>query len=484
MLHLRTIKILILMLLPGLVRGQEVLYSKSYPFDLRGGDFSVIGKVAGKLYVYRGSNEGFFLDAYDDKMQPVATVLLDFFPKKIYETKFIATGNNSMLVLYQSIEEKNVVQFAAELDQNGRLLRGPIHIASERLGAFGNRYFASAVSKDKKRVMIYGVKLKGGDMSIEYYLLNEKLELLNKGKAAFRADNNLEHGDGIVSNEGRLYLPVYTPVGSKSYADQLWLLEIPGGTGSDLRVAEFQLNEQFTGGTYMEQDTTTGRIYIGGFYSDKKSGNLQGVLYAYYDINEAGYKNRRMIPFDEGMRLASGNGNKKRAFNDYRVRNIIVKNDGGFLLIAEDYFVSTRNSYASPFSYYYSYYYPGMSSSVREFHYNDLMAMSYDGEGKQEWKTFIRKNQYSLEDGGIFSSFGLLNTGGALGFLYNDFNSLRSSVQLASLEGTGDVKMQPLRKMQDDDADWLPRSGKQTGAREFVVPCMRRRQICFAKIVF
>jgi hypothetical protein len=36
----------------------------------------------------------------------------------------------------------------------------------------------------------------------------------------------------------------------------------------------------------------------------------------------------------------------------------------------------------------------------------------------------------------------------------------------------------------NDDPDWLPRSGKQVSAREIVIPCLRKRQICFAKVVF
>jgi hypothetical protein len=183
------------------------------------------------------------------------------------------------------------------------------------------------------------------------------------------------------------------------------------------------------------------------------------------------------------MRNATGGSSKKRAFNDHQVRQLIVKNDGGFLLISEDYFVTTRNSYSPGFGYY-SFYYPTMGATVREYHYNDIMVLSYNPSGQMEWDTFIRKDQYSQEDGGMFSSYALINTGGAIGFLFNDFNTSRSRVQLATMDASGRTDIHSLAPGDGQDADWLPRSAKQIAAREIIVPCLRKRQICFAKIVF
>jgi hypothetical protein len=244
---------------------------------------------------------------------------------------------------------------------------------------------------------------------------------------------------------------------------------------------ELQLNQMYAAGTYMKLDNNKDRIYIGGFYSAKKNGSYEGVLYTYYNLKTGTYESTRLIPFDEGLINSTGERNKKLAFNDYMVRNLIVKNDGGFVLIAEDFFISSRNTYSPGFGYY-SFYYPTMSSSVREYHYNDIMALSYDAEGQRQWKAFVRKDQYSQEDGGIFSSYALVNTGGTLGFLFNDFNSARSRIQLAVLDGDGKIAMQALSS--GEEADWLPRSAKQVASREIVVPCLHKRRICFAKIVF
>ncbi len=473
---------LVMLLCIGWVsRAQEVIYSPYQNFDFRSGEFSVVGKVNGVLYMYRGTPQACYLDAYNDQMERTATVVLDFFTGKIYDTKFI-TYQNQMIVLYQSVESGKVTLYAALLDDKGRLLKRPVVIDAAKQAFFGSyrSYFKIAVSEDKKKILAYETTQRNKSVNADCTWLDDQLTILSKCHTSFNTDNDLEVGEGLVHNDGTFFLPVYTPLGNRNYADQVWLLVLPQAE-KKFTPKELPLNNMFAAGTYMKLDNTNDRIYIAGFYSDKKNGSFEGVLYNYYNLKTGTYEPTRLIPLDEELRNNSGERNKKRAFNDYQVKNLIVKNDGGFVLVAEDFFISTRNSYNPGFGYY-SFYSPTMSSSVREYHYNDIMSLAYDAEGKRQWKAFVRKEQYSQEDGGMFSSYAMVNTGGALGYLFNDFNSTRSRVQLASVDDEGKVSMMSLNT--GADIDWLPRSGKQVSAHEIVVPCLHKRQICFAKIVF
>ena len=492
MINLRWIGVLLLTLLcSGGIRAQEVIYSPYERFDIRSGDFSVIGKIGDRIYTYRGGNDGFFLDAYNDSMEKMATVLLDFFPKKIYETRFV-NYPDKLLVLYQAIESNKVVQYAALLDQTGRLLKGPIQLTSEKTGIFGasGDYFSSAVSDDKKHILVYGIEESRNQLQLTGVWVDDQLADIKRGGATFKTDNSLTHREGILDNNGNFFLPAYTPTGTRNFADQLWLLSLTRG-GRRFYSKELPLNDLFATSTYMKLDNTNGRIYAGGFYSDKKNGNYEGVIYAYYDLNDSSWHNRKTIAFNEPLRNATGERNKRRAFNNYQVKQMVIKKDGGFVLIAEDFFVTTNSrmgAYGMPGSPYWGSYYGqygmGMPQQVREYNYDDILTLSYDANGTSEWNAFVRKSQYSQEDGGMFSSYGLINTGGSLGFLFNDFNTRNSRIQLATISADGKVNMQSLAQGTAADPDWLPRSGKQIGIREVIVPCLRKRQICFAKIIF
>jgi len=484
MLMMRWLKIIAFCLGVTNVSAQDVVYSPYEKFDLRSGDFSVIGKVGGRIYTYRSGSDGAFLHAYNDSMDKLATVMLDFFPKKIYETKFI-TYQNQILVLYQSVEGTKVTQHAALLDGMGRLLKGPLTLSTAKTGIFGpNRdYFSSAVSDDKKQIVIYGVEEKGKEIQMNAIWLDDQLGSIQRSGAGFRADNDLAYVEGLVDNNGNFYLPVFTPVGSKDLSDNLWVLSLPKGSRK-FNSRKIPLNDLYAGSITVKLDNTNNRIYTGGFYSDKRNGNYEGVLYSSYSLSDTTSQSNRYILFDERLRTETGERNTKRALNTFDVKQMIIKKDGGFVLIAEDFFISTRTTGPGWGGYYSTYYSPFMGQNVREYNYDDVLALSYDGEGNKQWHAFVRKSQYSQEDGGVFSSYALINTGGSLGVMFNDFNKRLSRIQLATIDSKGQVEMHSLAAGSDNDPDWLPRSGKQTGLKEVVVPCLRKRQICFAKIVF
>ncbi len=464
------------------VQAQEIIYSGFEDYDFQSGSYSVVGKVQDRLYVYRGSPaNGYYLDAYNDGMSRVATVVLDFFPEKSYDARFI-TYDDKILVMYQAVDGNKITENAALLDAQGRLVKGPTVLDTEKTGLFGGRNtgFSVAVSENKKHIIVYGVSKKRSELNVKCIWIDDSLQVKQRHNAEFKGDNTIDYGDGIISNNGTFYLAAYTPVGSRQFADQIWLLALTRGERKFLPF-ELNLDMNYAGSIYMKADNSKGKIYIGGFYSPKKNGSYEGVVYAHFNMLNGNYENHRIIPFGERVKLTGGTG--RRAFNDYVVRQMIIKNDGGFVLVSENYFVTSRSTYPGGFGYY-SMYYPMMSSVVNEYHYGDIQLLSFGPEGNFDWQAYVRKDQYSQEDGGMFSSYLMLNTGGTLGFMYNDFNFSDSRMQLAGVDGNGQVQTRMISQGRGDTPDWLVRSGKQISAREVVVPCLRKKQICYAKVIF
>ena len=474
---------LLICCLPAILQAQDVTYSQYDKFDFRSDDYAVVGMTGGLLYTYHKTSEGAMLEAYDDSMNNTAKVLLDFFPDKIYETRFIAYPDQ-IIVLYQALESNKVVQYAALLDEKGRLKNRPVQLGSVKTGIFGatRTYFQSAVSDNKKNIVIYSVGAKGDEVEFDGKSLDDKLGNIKHCHAVFKAENSIEHGEVNVGNDGNIYLAAYTPTGAHNYADQYWILQLAQGDTKFIP-HEMPLSGRFAASGYMKVDNVNGCIYFGGFYSDKKNGNFDGVIYASYNMAAAEYRNMRFIQFGERVTNAAGARHRNHAFDNYEVRQIIAKGDGGFVLVAEVHFITTRNNYGAG-SGYYAYYSPSITTLVHEYHYNDIMALSYDKDGALEWNSFIPKEQYSQEDNGIFSSYALLNSGGTLAFLFNDFNEAHSKIQLATLTSDGKTDINSFTAEGNDYPDWIPRSGKQVAGRVLVVPCFHKKQICFAKVVF
>ncbi len=477
------ILLLIFYCLGAPLRAQEVIYSQYDKFDFRSDEYGIVGISGGNLYTYINSEGSAMLNAYDDSMTKIATILLDFFPEKIYQIRFIAYPDK-IIVLYQALESNKIVQYAALLDEKGRLQGRPLELGSFKTGIFGATkvYFSSEVSENKKSILIYSANDRGTSVDFDGKWLDDKLTIVKRCKATFKADNNIQHGELSISNDGTAYVTAFTIVGAQNYADQFWILKLsPGATKFESN--ELQLNEKYAASGYMKIDNVNNRVYFGGFYSDKKNGSFNGIIYADFDVASGRYLTSRLIPFDQELIIAAGARHKNHAFDNYEVKQLIVKNDGGFVLVAEVHYITTRSNYTPGFGYY-SYYSPYMTSMVREYHFDDIMALSYNKDAVRDWSSFIPKMQYSQEDGGVFSSYSLLNTGGTLAFMFNDFNASHSRIQLATLDGGGKTDIHAFTAEGNDYPDWLPRSGKQVSGRAMVVPCFHKKQICFARVVF
>ena len=482
--RLKFIVALLLMVFPlAVTKAQDVTYSAYDKFDYRSDDYAVVGMTGGLLYTYRNTTDGALLDAYDDSMNKLATVLLDFFPQRIYQTRFVSYPDK-IIVLYQALESNKVVQYLALLDEKGLLKNKPVEVGSIKTGIFGatKTYFLSTVSDDKKTILIYSVNDKGTEIVFDGKWLDDKLTITKRSHVVFKTDNTVEHGEVNISNDGIVYMSVFSPVGTLNNADQFWILALtPGATKFDAK--ELLLDNKFAASGYIKVDNVNKRIYFGGFYADKKNGNYDGIIYAAYDIPGNTYLSKKFIPFDQDLVNAAGARRRNHAFDNYAVRQLVVKNDGGFVLVSEVNFITTRSNYMPGFGYY-SFYSPYMTNMVHEYHYNDIMALSYNKDGTREWSSFIPKEQYSQEDGGVFSSYALLNTGGTLAFLFNDFNVTHSRIQLATLNSGGKSEIHSFTAEGNDYPDWLPRYGKQVAGRTLIVPCFHKKQICFAKVVF
>ncbi len=156
----------------------------------------------------------------------------------------------------------------------------------------------------------------------------------------------------------------------------------------------------------------------------------------------------------------SSESSVKMAFNDYFIKNIVVEKDGGYLVVSEadyttsrgsqfnrwDYLYGGYNPGYSPMDYYYSPYYNPYSrygypnTSVR-YYAENIMILSFDKDGNMEWSNIVPKTQYDDESDNLIS-FNMMNTGGQLFFLYNQYE--KRTLLLNNQSVSPDGKLTPV----------------------------------------
>ncbi|HET8572822.1 MAG TPA: hypothetical protein VFL76_03015 [Edaphocola sp.] len=472
----------ILVMGPGRhAHAQDIYYSKEERFNFQNGDYSVIGQTGHYIYTYSASNKGYFLNAYNDSMALEAKIALDFFPERVADAQFI-NYPDQIIVLFQAEMRNYIVQYAALLDDRALLIHKPIAIDSVKSSWFGGsqKYFSVTVSPDKSKIMVYGL----GKKDLSATLIDNGLHILHHGRHNISSSGNDNIHQALLDNSGRFYFSIAAEAGNKDYAADFHLYQL-SEDGHNLGEKMFPADQQYYSGLYSKINRANGQIYSAGFYSGHKNGNLEGVIYFTYDPGNRNFSNIKRIPFTKEVLNDADTRNKKKAFNDEQVRDLVIKNDGGFLLVSEDAYVSSRTEMTPGWGYYSWYYAPVYPDrTIYEYHYGDVLIMDFDTRGTIQWHRFIRKDQYSQDDNGIFSSYAFLNSGSSLVFLYNDFNNRSSSIKVAAMDAAGQLQLQTLNTGNIGNADWLPRKAVQVDKATWVIPVLNRNNLFFAKVVF
>jgi hypothetical protein len=190
------------------------------------------------------------------------------------------------------------------------------------------------------------------------------------------------------------------------------------------------------------------------------------------------------------------------AFNDFFIKNIVTKRDGGYLLVTESLYTTSRGNmfnrwdymynpafgpggFYSP--YYYSPYYNPWSRNygnyATRFHAENIMVLSFDAQSNLQWSAIIPKSQFDDETEHLISHE-LVNTGGELHFLFNLYERRNMLLNDQSISPEGKVTRYPTLRNLDRGYDFMPRYGKQVSSWEAIIPCLYKNYLCFAKVDF
>lgn len=157
-----------------------------------------------------------------------------------------------------------------------------------------------------------------------------------------------------------------------------------------------------------------GDIVCAGFYSNKSSASIIGAFYVKIDketkeITHSGtmdFRSDFLQQFMSEKKVAKG-----KELYDYILRHLILRDDGGAILVAEQYYEVMVQSYdPTTHAYTYTYYY----------YYNDIIVVSINPAGEISWAKQIPKYQVSRNDGGYYSSFTFAVSGDKMYFMFND----------------------------------------------------------------
>lgn len=498
--------ILILTLVSLSSKAQRIVYTQPDNNDTRSLNFEIIGKFSNSYLIYKNIRTNYYITVYDQDLNQKDKVELKFLPDKVLNVDFISYSDYAWMI-YQ-YQKRNIVYCnAVKINGDGKLLTDPIELDTSAISFFaGNKIYTTISSEDKKQVMVFKVQKKSNQFVFTTLLMDENLKLKHRSRIETNyEDKKYVFSDFLLSNAGNFVFTAGNRSSTRDYIEDLDLVT-KGVYDDDFTSMKINLSEKYVDDVKLKIDNLNTNYILNSLYYLKKRGNAEGIFTAVVDEETNSLVSGTFAKIDDSLRAGiRKKGSEKTALNDFFIRNVILKKDGGFLLMAEDFYTQSRSnnwnrwdylygypSYFSPYYYYSPYYYNyynyygspyGYGANDTRYYYNNILVASLDSTGKYQWTAVVQKSQYDDESDN-FMSYALMITGGKLHFLFNE--NLRRNLMLNgwTIDGEGDVVRNPPMHNLDRGYDFMPRYAKQVSASEIIVPCMYRNYICFAKIQF
>ena len=498
--------IITLLLLPAAGFSQKVTYSDYEQEDNRDINFEVIGKMKGNFLVYKNIKWRHKINIFNDDMTIKETVKLDFIPDKTFNVDFIIYPDHFYMI-YQ-YQKRNILHcMAVKMDAMAQKIGEPVELDTTQIPILAdNKIYTAINSEDKQKIMVFKIHKKYDAFNIVTILFDSSLKMLNKTRQTLEYNDRRDNFDNfMLDNGGNLIFTKDSKNGTRDNSNTLSLVTKEALQDSfafhDINLEKYYIDE-----VKVKIDNLNKRYIINSFYYKKNRGSIEGLFTYIWDKNNTATYAKDFTVLSDSLRdEAKTNGQLRFALDDFFIRQVFVKKDGGFLLTAEDYSTQGRNNNNpwnrwdylnnynySPYSnyyynpYYYNYYRPlssyNSSQSIR-YYYSNIIILSLDKEGKLEWNRVIHKDQYD-DDNENFLSFSTMNSGGEIHFLFNDDKNRNQIIADHSISPSGVITRNPTLKSQEKGYQFMTSLSKQVGASQLLIPCLYRGYICFAKVSF
>ncbi len=489
---------------------QRITYSEPDRDDARTLNFEVIGKLGAKVLVYKNYRDLHYIVTYDSDMKMADKNKLDFINYRVLSTEFIQYPDY-VFMIYQYQKRSVMYCMAVKLDGTGKKIGEPVQLDSTESVNFAsnNKIYSVINSDDKQKVMVFKINTKNDKSHILTTCLFDKdLTLLKKSRLAIPMPQRNDFlSEFSLDNDGDLVCIRASGTATNDNINKISLITKPAPLDS-YTLVDLKLSNIFLDDIRIKVDNINKHYVITSFLSKAKRGNIEGLYYTLWDKTQnKEILNATTLFSDEFREDAKGEGSSKMAFNDYFLKHVILRRDGGFIVLAESAYTSSRGNtlnrwdylYGSPYwspSDYYTWnspvgYYPwwrsntfgGTNVSLTRYFADNVAVISFEPNGKMEWSNVIRKSQYD-DNTDNFIGFGLFNTGDQLHFIFNVQEKRTMILSDQSISPSGQIDRNPTFKNLDKGYDFMPRHAKQIGARQAIVPCQYRGFTCFAKLEF
>lgn len=448
---------------------------------------TVVGLDAKGLFVYSENYRDKYLKKYNFQLAPLWEKQLPLEDKNIVvEDVTITKKHNFIFFSIYNYSGKKHGLFCQKVNQQDRSIQQPITIFDQRDIGWKNRSdFKIFSSRDLKTFIAIHYNNSIRDQKhLSIRFLDERL--IEKNKTTFSlSDDEIKYQikKTILGEDGNLYLLIYVEDTDKKLTDparyfyKIVQINSTNGLSQDisLKSSEYILNA-----LSLDFDKKNNQLVLGGFYSEESRKSIKGSLLVQVSIDSS--LEIKNVGFDKfgteflTRLIGSKNAKKERELTSYKIKHLIIRSDGGAVLIAESTYETTQ-TYVQ-----YNINYP-TQRNITYYHYDEIIVLSINPDGKKDWEQIIPKSQVS-RDRQDLGSFILMRLSDKLSFVFNEDLNYNANILEYSIDNYGNIKPNTLVGKDLSDLFLQTIYAKQLSSKTIIVPASKRKRKGILKITY
>ncbi len=393
------------------------------------------------------------------------------------------TFHNDHILIIQSKWKRNdnVVTFYADVvNSAGKTSKANIKLGECRFGSTNDLGKIKLITSNSKlTAALYFEEELDAELRLQTIVFDSSLAMISKQQLTIPyRDNVLGETKYALSESGDFIALVQLSTRVKS-GDKRKLIQYRlfiNRVGQN-QFREFPLvveNKSLTEAV-LAIDKLNNNAVVAGFYADKNSNSGTGVMFSRISLSfeDTLHVNYFTIKGDSQLKLVGErNADNNLGLFNYPIQRIVLRADGGAVIIAEA-------AYVNEYSYYD--YFTQTFNQRAEYNFDNIVVLALDADGNVSWTNVIRKNQTSTDDAGFLSSFVSTLSSDKLSIIYN--GNINSNNEVICYQINTKGEMNETKIIRSNERIYiLPRAGKQVDEETLIAPAIIKKKMYLVKI--
>lgn len=464
-----------LLIVPVSVVAQNILVSEDLPMK-NDADYELIGELKGNILLYYNRSSEHEIQSFDQRMQLSWSKELEL-DRRTAKTMGIVSGRDDNFTLFYHYRRKGSTLVKAQKYDPGANMRDSALVFDYGF-LFFTPNFDLVRSEDRSKAIIFFIEKQSIMRAVSFDI--DSMQMLWQTSITPEDYNYNEDAlQLLVDNDGNMQLIIEKNNFRSRRKEHYYEVHAYYGATATYRTFDIDMQGMLTYDVYFEYDNLNDRLIAAGFYSEKDLSKANGFFYCNADPHAPTGMTVSFQKFDTETLsgLLGKRGRKAKGLPEISVQEVVLRRDGGALLIGERNRMFERGGNSRT-------YYDGINRFMVDYYFDDLLIASFHPDGELYWKTILHKKQYSQDDNGMYSSYFLFKTPSSLRFLFNDEIRHENTVSEYILTGRGNYDRNSVLSTENLDLRLRFRDALQTASNTLIVPSERRNRLKLVKMEF